>query len=122
VLVVDDQEDARDLVAVALQRCGATVSVVASSQEALEQLRRERFDVLLADIEMPGEDGYGLIRRVRELPPDEGGSIAAAALTAYASATDRTKILQAGFEMHVSKPAAPSELAAVVASLARRRK
>jgi CheY-like chemotaxis protein len=79
-----------------------------------------RFDVLVSDIEMPEEDGYALIRRIRALAPDRGGEIPAAALTAYASASDRMKVLGAGFNIHVAKPVQPAEIAIVVASLAGR--
>ncbi|HYG08492.1 MAG TPA: hypothetical protein VD835_00830, partial [Pyrinomonadaceae bacterium] len=68
----------------------------------------------------PGEDGYTLIRKVRNLPPERGGRIPAAALTAYARAEDRMRALRAGFQLHVPKPVEPAELAAVVASLAGR--
>ena len=73
--------------------------------------------MLLADIEMPDEDGYSLMARVRALPPEEGGNIPAAALTASVSAQDRLNALQSGFQYHVAKPIAPAELAAVVSSL-----
>jgi CheY-like chemotaxis protein len=74
---------------------------------------------LVADIEMPGESGYELIRELRALPPEDGGRTPAAALTAYAGAKDRMRALNAGFEIHVPKPVQPAELAAVVATLAR---
>jgi CheY-like chemotaxis protein len=106
-------------VATVLERCGAQPSAVASAAEAHEALRRERFDVLIADIEMPDEDGYQLIRNVRCLPREAGGLLPAAALTAYASPQDRMKALEAGFQMHVPKPVQPAELALVVATLAR---
>jgi PAS domain S-box-containing protein len=122
VLVVDDQRDGRELVATVLERCGAQVTAAASAGEAYEALQRARFDVLLSDIEMPEEDGYSLIRKIRSLSPRQGGTIAAAALTAYASAQDRVRSLEAGFQMHLSKPVQPAELAAAVASLARIRK
>jgi CheY-like chemotaxis protein/anti-sigma regulatory factor (Ser/Thr protein kinase) len=118
VLIVDDELDARELVASALGRCGAQATAVGSAAEAYKALRAARFDVLLADIEMPEEDGYDLIRTVRRMPAAQGGTIPAAALTAYASAQDRVKVLGAGFQMHVPKPVQPAELAAVVASLA----
>jgi CheY-like chemotaxis protein len=76
--------------------------------------------VIVTDIEMPHEDGYSFIRRIRSLPPDAGGKLPAAALTAYASASDRMKVLAAGFNMHVAKPVQPAELAMIVASLAGR--
>jgi signal transduction histidine kinase/CheY-like chemotaxis protein len=117
VLVVDDDVDARALIAFVLQRAGARVLVANSAASALELLERERPHVLLADIEMPGQDGYTLIRRVRALDPSAGGAIPAAALTAYAGAHDRVRALQAGFQMHLAKPVDPAELAIVVAGL-----
>jgi signal transduction histidine kinase/CheY-like chemotaxis protein len=120
VLVVDDEADARELAAAILTRCGATVTTVASALEGLDRLRRERPDVLLSDLEMPDQDGYALIVKVRALAPEQGGQTPAAALTAYAGAETRLRALAAGFDIHVPKPAQPAELAAVVASLARR--
>jgi PAS domain S-box-containing protein len=119
LLVVDDEADARGLVTAILERSGARVKPVSSAAEALDALGAERFDVLMADLEMPGEDGYSLIRRVRSLPSEQGGLIPAVCLTAYAGAHDRVKVLQAGYSMHVSKPVQPAELVAVVASLTR---
>ena len=81
----------------------------------------DRPDVMVSDIEMPDEDGYGLIRRIRALTSEAGGDMPAAALTAYASPADRMKVLGAGFNIHVAKPVQPAELAIVVASLAGRR-
>jgi CheY-like chemotaxis protein/anti-sigma regulatory factor (Ser/Thr protein kinase) len=120
VLVVDDEEDARTLLSAVLVNCGARVRTAASVREALEELKRSRFDVLLSDIGMPEEDGYALIRKVRRLPKEEGGQIPAAALTAYARAEDRLKALRSGFKMHVVKPVEPAELVTVVANLAGR--
>jgi signal transduction histidine kinase/CheY-like chemotaxis protein len=119
VLVVDDEADARDLVNVILTECGAVVRVVASAHEAYREVRGWRPDVLLADIGMPGEDGYSLLRRVRALPPAEGGAVPAAALTAYARVEDRNRALAAGFQEHMSKPVLARELARSVANLAR---
>jgi CheY-like chemotaxis protein/anti-sigma regulatory factor (Ser/Thr protein kinase) len=120
VLAVDDKLDALDLVSAVLTRRGAHVFTSQSAAQAIEMLRRERPDVLLADIEMPGQDGLTFMRKVRALPPYEGGRVPAAALTAYASSSDRTQALLAGFDMHVPKPTQPDELAAVVARLAGR--
>ena len=118
VLVVDNEQDARNLVTAILERCGATVTAVESAAEALAQIRSDRPDVLLSDIAMPGEDGYSLIRRVRRLDgPDT--PLPAAALTAYASASDRAEALLAGYHAHLRKPVEAAELASVVASLAR---
>jgi signal transduction histidine kinase len=118
VLVVDDEPDAREMLALVLGGCGAEVTAVASAREALEALPRLRPDVLISDLAMPGEDGYALIRRVRALPAEEGGRVPAAALTAYALAEDRARALSAGFQIHVPKPVDPAELAAVVENLA----
>jgi CheY-like chemotaxis protein len=120
VLVVDDQEDARELMRIVLGRCGAKVVAAESTAKALEALDRCRPDVLLSDLEMPGEDGYSLIRKVRARSPERGGSVPAAALTAYARTEDRVQTLRAGFHRHVPKPVQPDELAEIVASLAGR--
>ena len=118
VLVVDDEPDARALIRRVLEGCGATVIVAASAAEALPLVARERPHMIVSDIGMPGEDGYEFIRRVRALPPHEGGRTPAAALTAFARAEDRTRALRAGYQTHVAKPVEPTELTAVVASLA----
>jgi PAS domain S-box-containing protein len=121
VLVVEDEGDARDLIGVILQRCGADVTLTSSVPDAMTAFADRRPDVLVSDIEMPGEDGYSLIRRIRALTPADGSDVPAAALTAYASPADRMKVLGAGFNIHVAKPVQPAELAIVVASLAARR-
>ena len=119
VLLVDDEPDTRDVVAAQLQECGATVRTAASASSALELLQQEHFDVLVADIGMPGEDGYSLIRRVRGLPQSGAASIPAAALTALARREDRQQALQAGFQMHLTKPIDSSTLATAVSMLHR---
>jgi CheY-like chemotaxis protein len=83
-------------------------------------LQQCRPDVLVSDIEMPNQDGYSLIRRIRALAPDEGGKTPAVALSAYSRPEDRIRSLMAGFNLHVSKPVEPGELITVVASLADR--
>jgi PAS domain S-box-containing protein len=120
VLVVDDEPDGRELVQSVLETCKAEVTVAKSASEAYETLLRERPEVLISDIGMPDEDGYSLIRRIRALPKDQGGRIPAVALTAYAQIADRTRALIEGFNNHVSKPAEPEELIAVVAAVAGR--
>ena len=82
-------------------------------------MNRESFDILISDIGMPEEDGFTLIKKIRELPDDRGGRIPAIALTAYARVSDRLQALRAGFQMHIAKPVEPDELIAVVANLAR---
>jgi signal transduction histidine kinase/ActR/RegA family two-component response regulator len=114
ILVLDDEADAREVVAALLEGCGAAVLTAGSVADALGILQREQPDVLVADIEMPGEDGYSLIRKVRDLPSDRGGQTPVVALTAYASASDSVKLLGAGFDRHVPKPVQPSELISVI--------
>jgi signal transduction histidine kinase/ActR/RegA family two-component response regulator len=121
VLVVEDDDDARGMIEKVLEIQGATVKTVASAREALDILGRERVDVLLSDIEMPGTDGYQLIKELRLRPSQQGGSVPAAALTAYARTEDRLRALRAGFQLHLAKPVQPSELVTVVGSLAARR-
>jgi len=121
VLVAEDDDDARALVEKVLESQGATVKTVSSAREALDVLGRERVDVLLSDIEMPGTDGYQLIKELRLRSAQQGGSVPAAALTAYARTEDRLRALRAGFQLHLAKPVQPSELVTVVASLAERR-
>jgi PAS domain S-box-containing protein len=118
VLVVDDEEDTRDLLQTVLAMCGARVTTTASVPEAMAAIERERPHVMVCDIGMPGEDGYQLISRVRALPFGRGGSTPAVALTACAREEDRRRALDAGYQVHVSKPIKPSELVAVVAGVA----
>ncbi|HUE85504.1 MAG TPA: ATP-binding protein [Vicinamibacterales bacterium] len=122
VLVVEDDPDARELLTAILHRCGAQATSAASAAEGMAAFEVRRPDVVVSDIEMPEEDGYSFIRRVRALGPDQGGSVPAAALTAYASPADRMRVLSAGFNIHVAKPVQPAELAMVVASLSGRRR
>ncbi|OCQ88965.1 ATPase [Nostoc sp. MBR 210] len=117
VLVVDDEADTREYIATVLQKCQAQVKTVSSVPEALQMIAQWQPDVLVSDIGMPGEDGYSLIRQLRSQPPEQGGKIPAAALTAYARGEDRMRVIQAGFQLHLPKPIEPAELATVVASL-----
>ncbi|HKU40369.1 MAG TPA: PAS domain S-box protein, partial [Polyangiales bacterium] len=119
VLVVDDEEDARRLVAMILEDCGCQVRMASSVADALQQFEAAVPDVLLSDIGMSGSTGYDLIRAIRSLPRDRGGDVPAAALTAYARAEDRRSMLNAGYSIHLPKPVEPAELVAVVATLSR---
>jgi PAS domain S-box-containing protein len=119
VLVVDDDEDARDVLRAALNSYGADVTTAIGAPQALDAIASENIDVLVSDINMPGMDGYELIRRVRAMAPEQGGRIPAVALTAYARAEDRLRALQSGYQTHVPKPVEPAELEIVVATLAR---
>jgi signal transduction histidine kinase len=120
LLVVDDDPGARELISGMLEGFGAQVSVAESGQAALSLLFAQRPDVLIADLGMPGMDGYALIEQVRGLDPDFGGLTPAVAVTAYASPQDRLRALQAGYQNHVAKPVEAEELAIVIASLAGR--
>jgi len=117
VLVVDDEADTREAMAIGLGRHGARVVTASSASEAMGALARARPQVLVADIGMAGEDGYALLQKVRALPFEHGGATPAIALTGYATQQDRVDALRAGFQIHVSKPVTPAELAAAVASL-----
>jgi PAS domain S-box-containing protein len=119
VLVVDDESDARDALALVLERCGARVTTAASAAEALAAWRREPHDVLLSDIAMPGEDGYSLIRKIAAARSD-ARPLPAAAVTAYATREDRQRALDAGYRDHLTKPVDPGALVATVARLAGR--
>jgi CheY-like chemotaxis protein len=118
ILLVDDHAAVRDVVTQLLEHFGAMVTPVAGVPEALETLERERPHVMISDIEMPGEDGYALIRKVRAMPSERGGLIPGVALTSLHSAEDRARLLRAGFQYHVPKPVDGRRLAAVVAILA----
>jgi signal transduction histidine kinase/ActR/RegA family two-component response regulator len=119
VLVVDDEADARELLATLLTQCGSKPVTAASAEEAFRAVESERPDVIVSDIGMPVQNGYELIQRVRALSPSQGGCTPAAALTAYARAEDRRQAMKAGFELHLSKPIEPADLLAAVATLAR---
>jgi CheY-like chemotaxis protein len=118
VLVVDDASYMRDVVTEILTWDGAKVTAVGCAEEALATLQRERPDVLLSDLTMPGNDGYWLIGQVRALPPELGGVTPAAALTAHTGAEHRESVLRAGFQLHVEKPFGLGELIGAVAILA----
>ncbi|MDB4941280.1 MAG: two-component hybrid sensor and regulator [Labilithrix sp.] len=119
-LVVDDEPDARELLRTLLESCKMVVTVVETAAEAFDVARSGLVDVLVSDIAMPQEDGLSLIRRIRELPRDQGGRLPAMAVTAYARLEDRTRALRAGFNSHVAKPVDPGELLAVLVSLTSR--
>lgn len=120
VLVVDDEADTRELIREVLKECNAEVILSRSAAEALEALEQYQPDILISDLGMPDEDGYSLISKIRALPAERGGHIPAAALTAYARAEDRMRVLRSGFQFHLPKPVDSAELVTVVASLAGR--
>jgi PAS domain S-box-containing protein len=118
VLAIDDDVDARGLLKVMLEEAGATAYLAASAREGLEQLLLQSVDVVICDIGMPEIDGYAFIRDVRRLRDREKSEVAAVALTAYARLQDRMEAMRAGFQNHLPKPVEPSELLAVIHSLA----
>jgi CheY-like chemotaxis protein len=118
VLVVEDNPEDREALAAELEHQGATVRASASAAEALIELERFRPDVLVADIGLPGEDGYSLIRKVRACPVEHGGLTPAIALTAYAGEANRSRAFEAGYQEHIEKPADPIELAQTIFHLA----
>ncbi len=117
IMVVDDEADARELFAAILSNCGARVRVFGTAKEALAVLREWPPDAIISDLEMPDIDGYSFIRQVRARELGHAGRIPSVALTAYARVEDRARALAAGFQVHISKPADPVELAAVISNL-----
>jgi CheY-like chemotaxis protein len=120
VMIVDDERDTRELLKMIIEQFGAHIRAFASSAEAIETLKQWKPDVIISDIEMPGEDGYAFIRKVRSLEAEAGAHTPAVALTAYARTEDRLRALSAGYQMHVAKPVEPAELAVVISSLVKR--
>jgi signal transduction histidine kinase/CheY-like chemotaxis protein len=119
VLAVDDDAHTRDLLTTILRQAGAETMAAASVTEALDQFNRWKPDVVVTDIGMPGEDGYALLRRIREREKGDGAAVPVLALTAYARAEDRAQALAAGFNRHAGKPIDPAVLTALIASLAK---
>lgn len=121
VMVVDDEPDTREMLRIMIGQLGAEVRACASSEEAMRLLSEWRPDVIVSDIEMPDEDGYELMRKVRRSEANSGDrKVPAIALTAYGRVEDRVRALSVGYQMHIAKPAEPEELAAVIANLAAR--
>jgi len=119
VLVVEDDDDTRELLRVLLETQGSAVTATASVQEALSAYDSCLPNVIVADIGMPDYNGYALIGRVRARDRERGGNITPAiALTAFTTATDRDTILSAGFQVHVPKPFEPSSLISLISKLA----
>ena len=119
ILVVDDEPDTREIMAHTLEGCGATVTLAGSASDAITILEDREMDVLLADIAMPGEDGYSLIRRIRASGEGRVATIPAAAVTAHARDDEKRQALSAGYQMHLAKPFEPAQLAQAVETLVR---
>jgi signal transduction histidine kinase/CheY-like chemotaxis protein len=118
IVVVDDDADGRTLTSLVLSQAGATVRVAATAGEALQMVEAEEPDILVSDIGLPDDDGYALIRQIRQREVEAGGFLPVIALTGYARAEDRHRIIAAGFQAHVTKPVDPAELTAAVAAVA----
>jgi CheY-like chemotaxis protein len=118
VLVVDDSPSVLEILAAVLQQNGATVTATCTAKEALRLLEDVRPHVLLSDLEMPEKDGYWLLREVRALPPERGGSTPAACLTGRIEAEDRARVLRVGFQYHIPKPVETRKMLGIVALLA----
>jgi signal transduction histidine kinase/ActR/RegA family two-component response regulator len=117
VVVVDDEQDARDLVTAVLEQAGAIVTSVGSAEEAMHAIAERPPSLLVSDIGMPGEDGYALIARVRALPAESGGRLPAVAVTAFTRDDDRARALRAGYTAHVAKPIDPAALVTLVSNV-----
>ncbi|PYS37270.1 MAG: hypothetical protein DMG14_21865 [Acidobacteria bacterium] len=118
ILVVEDDDDTRELLRVLLETEGSAVTAAASVQEALSAYDQARPDVIVADIGMPDYNGYALIGRVRSRDRERGNLVPAIALTAFTTAIDRDTVLSAGFQVHMPKPFEPSRLISVISELA----
>jgi PAS domain S-box-containing protein len=114
ILVVDDETDSRNFIGFVIEQAGAEVVAVPSAIAALDAIQQMPFDLTISDIGMPDIDGYRLMRQIRQLPAAQGGQILAIALTAYAGDLDRKRVLEAGFQHHLSKPIEPDHLVAAI--------
>ena len=117
VLLVEDEPDSREVLAFILEYCGAEVATAASVREAMEIFDRAQPSVVVSDISMPDEDGYGLIKRVRDRAPDAGGTVPAVAVTAFRYEHNRDRCLSAGFQAYLSKPVDPDVLCRTVGTV-----
>ena len=110
IVVVEDHDDARRYLGLFLDRLGANVVVARNAFEGLEAIKNNRPDLVVSDITMPGMDGFGLLREIRALGPDAGGSVPVIAMTALVTHADRARILNAGFQAYLPKPFSPDKL------------
>jgi CheY-like chemotaxis protein len=117
VLVVDDEQDGREMLAILLRSHGALVATAESAEDAMAALDRQAPELLISDIGMPHADGYQLMRNIRKSAPEPWRSIPAIALTAFARAEDAAKARDAGFHTHLAKPVEPVRLVASIVAL-----
>jgi CheY-like chemotaxis protein len=118
ILVVEDDPDARELMQAVLEQRGATVLTADSVATAFELFEEKKPDVIVSDIAMPEEDGFGLVKRIRALSRDDGGEKPIVALSAYAAKSDRVRALSAGFTEYLHKPVDFEELVSTIQSVA----
>lgn len=121
VLLVEDNEDSRDMLKIMLEQHGMETVAVDSAAAALSAVRHNQPDILISDVGLPGEDGYELISKIRKLPPEQGGEIPAVALTGYVSLQDRVRAFEVGYQEHLSKPVDMEKLLELVKILVVRR-
>lgn len=119
ILLVEDDDDAREALRLALETFGASLVAVASGKEALAAIEQALPDVVVSDLAMPGEDGHAFLRKLRSLSPEHGGRVPAVALTAFTSREARELSRECGFHYHLDKPIDPVKLADVLAGLVR---
>jgi CheY-like chemotaxis protein len=117
VLIVDDDQDARELLEVILLQFGAEIRLATSAPQALKVLEDWRPDAIVSDVGMPNEDGYSLIQKIRALEPERGGLTPAIALTGFGRPEDRLQLLAAGYQAYLSKPAELMELVDLISDL-----
>ena len=121
VLLVEDNDDSRDMLKVMFEQHGMETTAVDSAAAALSAIEKIQPDILVSDVGLPGEDGYSLIRKIRLLSPEQGGAVPAVALTGYASLQDRTEALDSGYQEHLSKPVDIEKLIELVKSLVKQK-
>jgi CheY-like chemotaxis protein len=117
VLIVDDSADTREMMGLYLEMSGATPLAAGCASDALRALASARPHVLVCDISLPDENGIDLMRRIRSLSPEDGGTIPAIAVTGFASPQDRDEALSAGYQLHFAKPVEPERLVAGIVGL-----
>lgn len=117
ILLVEDDDDSREMLKVMFDQYGIKVTDVATSGAAFDEIRKNQFDIFISDVGLPGEDGYQLIRRIRQLPSAEGRQTPAIALTGYANLQDRIQALEAGFQEHLAKPVDFGELMKIIKNI-----
>jgi signal transduction histidine kinase/ActR/RegA family two-component response regulator len=122
LLLVEDDEDSREMLKIMFEQYDMEIAAVASAVEALETIRQIQPDILISDVGLPGVDGYELIRKIRQLSPEQGGTVPAVALTGYASLQDRARALDSGYQEHLSKPVDIDRLLELVKGLVMREK